>query len=442
MNGEQNETTEDQRFAAALGRLISRELEREDYTLLDSKALAGWRDEQVVHIELHLGITEYTAVALSFVDEIATLPAERVQGARGQYPVWGMLETPEENRPYPLSVTMHLKAGELTEFECLLSLVHDSQTGFGDGSGLKLSVINRNAEEARRWLAVRREKASREHDPLRGRVVELYFAGGDLYPRIVTPPETGRSGVVVETDILEEIDRNVTGHLEASALLAKAGLGCNRGILLYGPPGTGKTSLVRDIIATTNGKATVLVPSSGVAADALGHIYRDAVRLSPAVVVLEDVDAIAGRRGTRLSNDLAGFLNALDGVIQEENSLVITVATTNDPSGIDEAAKRPGRIDKFIEVPLPDTPKRERILAGYLQRLDEEGIENRVRPELVTRIAKAAEGASGALLKEVVRRALLLSHRRNGGTSLENHDLEEAAQEIGYRVEGPRGQYL
>jgi Cdc6-like AAA superfamily ATPase len=435
-------TPDDQRFAAALGRLVSREIDREDLLGLGENSLEGWGEEQVVHIQIPLDVTEYTAIALSFTEDMPNIPVERVRGGRGLHPVWGVLETPEGNLPYLLSVTMHLRAGELGDFECLLTLMHASQTGYGDNSHLKLAVLNRHADSARAWVAERRERASRDHDPLRGRVVELYFSGGDLYPRIVAAPARENGGVVVDEAILEEIDRNVTGHLEAREILSKAGLGCNRGILLYGPPGTGKTSLVRDIIGSTAGKATVLIPESGVAAEALGYIYRDAVRLSPAVVVLEDVDAVAGRRGHRTDTNLAGFLNALDGVVQDERSLVITVATTNDPAGIDDAAKRPGRIDKFIEVPLPDRQKRERILAGYLQRLGAGGIENRTSEETVRHIANAADGASGALLKEVVRRALLIAHRRSTSGGVEDQDLQEAAGEIGYRVESRNGQYL
>lgn len=434
---------QDLAFVAALGRLIGRELDSEPprYRPLEERILGQWKNQQVVNLEVPLGVTEYTAVALSFTEQVRSVPAERVQGSRTEHPIWGLLETPEGNLPYPLSVSLHLLESDETGFECLMSLVHDSQLSFGDGSSMRVSVASKDADMARNWLAQRRRAAAANHDPLRGRVVELYFAGGDIYPRIVEPPRAAQGDVVVDSSVTEEIDRNVIGHLAASELLSRSGLGCNRGILLYGPPGTGKTSLVRDIIAATNGKATILVPASGVAADALGLIYRDAVRLSPSVVVLEDIDAVAGRRGSRVNNDLAGFLNALDGVIKDEKSLVITVATTNDPSGIDEAAKRPGRIDKFIEVPLPNQTKREKILRGYLERLVSEGIECPVSDQLVTDIAKASEGASGALLKEVVRRALLLAHRGNGG-AVSDSELTEAAKEIGYRVTLGGGQYL
>jgi len=442
MTSDQVPAEQDQAFLSALGRLIGRELEREpgQYRSLEDSVLGRWKGQQVVNLEIHLGVTEYTAVALSFTDEVQAMPAERVQGSRSEHPVWGLLETPEGNLPYPLSVALHLTETDGTGFECLVNLLHQSQVGFGDGSSLRVSVASKDADAARAWVAQRRQHAAAHHDPLRGRVVELYFTGGDIYPRIVEPPRPERD-VIVDAAVTAEIDRNVISHLAANDILARSGLGCNRGILLYGPPGTGKTSLVRDIIATTNGKATVLVPASGVAAEALGHIYRDAVRLSPSVVVLEDVDAIAGRRGTRLNNDLAGFLNALDGVIKDEKSLVITVATTNDPSGIDEAAKRPGRIDKFIEVPLPNQLKREKILSSYLQRITAEGIACRASQQLVADIAKASEGASGALLKEVVRRALLLAHRENDG-AIGDTELAEAAKEIGYRVSTGSGQYL
>jgi Cdc6-like AAA superfamily ATPase len=434
------EAEEDSRYAAALARIVKREAE-----LTERRELGAWRLEnhtsQVVDIDVAMGPSEYTAVALSLTEQVQNHPVERVQGCRGPRPVWGILETPDGDLTYPLGVTLHAMPGEITSFECILSLIHESQGGFSEGNMLRLSVRSEDVQHARAWTRAVRDDASRHHDPLRGKIVELYFAGGDLYPRIIPAPQQDPGEVVVDPSILAEIDRNVTGHLDAKDLLEQAGLGSNRGVLLYGPPGTGKTSLVRDIINATNGKATVLVPSSAVVADALAHVYRDAVRLAPSVVILEDVDVVAGRRG-RGHSDLSGFLSALDGVVQDSGALIITVATTNDPEGIDEAAKRPGRIDKFIEVPLPDELRRRGILERYLTRLAEEGIANTVHPTTVAALARASQGASGALLREVIRRALLLSHRENHGTCITEEHLADAAKEIGYRVTPATGQYL
>lgn len=435
------QTQDDDRYAAALARLVNRELEQSERREIGPWRLENTTGNQVVDIDIHVGPSEFTSLALSLTEHIENHPADRVQGYRGPRPVWGILETPDGDFTYPLGVIMHVKAGEITPFECILSLVHESQAGYSEGMMLRLSVNAKDATEARQWARSAREHAARHHDQLRGRIVELYFASGDLYPRIVATPEHQPGEVVVDAGILEEIDRNVIGHLNAQDLLKKAGLGNNRGVLLYGPPGTGKTSLVRDIIHATQGKATVLVPSSVVVAEALAQVYRDAARLAPSVVILEDVDVVAGRRG-RGTSDLSGFLSALDGVIQETGSLIITVATTNDPSGIDEAAKRPGRIDKFIEVPLPDEVRRRGILERYLTRLEAEGIRNTVTSQTLENLAKASNGASGALLREVIRRALLLSHRENEGTCITEDHIAEAAKEIGYRVERDRGQYL
>ena len=433
-------STDEGRFVAALARIVKREAE-----LSERRELGAWRLEgvtsQIVDVDVAMGPSEYTSVALSLTEQIQHHPVERIQGCRGPRPVWGILETPDGDLTYPLGVTLHAKPGEITPFECILVLTHESQGGFTEGNTLRLSVRAEDVAQARAWTRDLRDGASRNHDPLRGKVVELYFSGGDLYPRIIAAPRQAPGEVIVDPGILAEIDRNVTGHLDAKNLLEQAGLGSNRGVLLYGPPGTGKTSLVRGIINATNGKATVLVPSSAVVADALTHVYRDAVRLAPTVVILEDVDVVAGRRG-RGGSDLSGFLSALDGVVQDSGALVITVATTNDPEGIDEAAKRPGRIDKFIEVPLPDEQRRRGILERYLTRLQDEGITNTINPDTVSAIARAAKGASGALLREVIRRALLLSHRDNSGTCITEEHLTDAAKEIGYRVTPATGQYL
>lgn len=438
----------DDTFAAALANLVRRHM-RDDPQIDLGPSLLEKGGAPVITITVGLSVGEYINVALSLVESIRALPSNRVRDYRGAgTPVWGMLETLDDELSYPLGVTAHLLAGELTEFEAVLALGHASQSWGGDGNTLKLSIRASDSASARQWLSDQRRRAAREFERLRGQVVELFLNDGDLYPRVIAAPDADLDDVVVSADVRKELTRNVLDHVYAKDLLAQAALGSNRGVLLWGPPGTGKTSLVRGLIHELAGQATVLLPSTHLVSDGLAAVYREAARLAPCVVVLEDVDVVASRRG-RINSDLSSFLNALDGVVSDPNALIVTVATTNDPNGIDDAAKRPGRIDRFIEVGLPDEATRGAILTMYLDRVRDSGIVHTISGRFVRELARTSTGASGALLREVVRRALLLASAENrevidGDEPIvvrESH-LNEAAGEIGYRVETAPGQYL
>ncbi|SDU35278.1 AAA family ATPase [Jiangella alkaliphila] len=127
-------------------------------------------------------------------------------------------------------------------------------------------------------------------------------------------------------------------------------------------------------------------------------MYEELTRLSPALVVLEDLDLVIGCR--RHGNDLGlhGFLAALDGAMSRHQG-VVTVATTNDPRVLDDAAVRAARFDRTVEVPLPDGAQRRAILRRNLGPL--------AAAVEIEAIADGSDGASGADLRELVRRSVL-----------------------------------
>lgn len=108
---------------------------------------------------------------------------------------------------------------------------------------------------------------------------------------------------------------------------------------------------------------------------------------------MEDVDLVVGNRKQEAGSEaLNNFLLALDGAISDHAG-VVTIATTNDVWGIDEAARRAARFDVVVNVPVPDTAARASILTGYLRPLGAEVD--------VARVAARTAGASGADLREL-----------------------------------------
>jgi SpoVK/Ycf46/Vps4 family AAA+-type ATPase len=204
--------------------------------------------------------------------------------------------------------------------------------------------------------------------------------------------------LVLPDRVWRELDVNVTALFSRRELLAALGLGTNRGVLLVGPPGTGKTGVCRTLAAELIGRVTVLFCDARAMAGRLGELYSELVFLGPSLVVLEDIDLVVGHRRAGSSGTLLEFLTALDGAISRHRD-VITLATTNDAAAIDDAAKRAARFDRIVKVPLPDVTARTTILTRYLGPLGDEVD--------IPAVAVAAAGASGADLRELVRRSVL-----------------------------------
>jgi SpoVK/Ycf46/Vps4 family AAA+-type ATPase len=163
-------------------------------------------------------------------------------------------------------------------------------------------------------------------------------------------------------------------------------------------------------------------------------LYRELVHLAPALVVMEDIDLVVGHRQGGSGGALLNFLLALDGAVSEHEG-VVTIATTNDVRGIDEAAKRSARFDRVVTVPPPDRAGRAGILERYLRTLD-------VTVD-VAAVAAKTDGLTGADLRELVSLALLHvaeDERRGGPGRLTTEMLLRLARET--QRAAPAGQYL
>ena len=177
--------------------------------------------------------------------------------------------------------------------------------------------------------------------------------------------------IVIEKEKKDILNRNTINFIPNIEEYRKRGLPTSRGILITGPPGTGKTLCCETIMCVSN-CATIYVSSDSV--ENIGDIkgvYSLAQRISPSIVIIEDIDTLGGLdRRERGTHPLLGeFLNCLNGM--GNNSGVITIATTNYPEHLDVAlSDRPGRFDVRLDFDLPNSKLRQHILNKYLEEID------------------------------------------------------------------------
>jgi ATP-dependent metalloprotease len=180
-----------------------------------------------------------------------------------------------------------------------------------------------------------------------------------------------------------------------------------KGVLLVGPPGTGKTLLARAVAGEAGVPFFFMSGSEfdevfvGVGAKRVRELFAAAKGKSPAIVFIDELDAIGGKRNARdaayVKQTLNQLLTELDGF--EQNNGVIILAATNFPEMLDKALTRPGRFDRNVTVPLPDVRGRVAILKHHMKKVI---IGNDVSLET---LAQGTPGFSGAELENVINQA-------------------------------------
>jgi cell division protease FtsH len=215
-----------------------------------------------------------------------------------------------------------------------------------------------------------------------------------------------------------------------------------RGVLLVGPPGTGKTLLARAVAGEAGVPFFSLNASEfvemfvGVGASRVRDLFRQAKEAAPAIVFIDELDAVGRRRGAGVGtvNDereqtLNQLLGELDGFDQRFE--VIILAATNRPDVLDPALLRPGRFDRQVVVGLPDREGREGILRIHTKRL-------RLDPKVDLKVlASSTIGMSGADLANLANEAALTAARHDH-EMVTMADFEEALDQIRLGVAQPK----
>ena len=215
-----------------------------------------------------------------------------------------------------------------------------------------------------------------------------------------------------------------------------------KGVLLYGPPGTGKTLIAKAVAHTTESNfisikgPELLSKWVGESEKGVREIFRKARQASPCIIFLDEVDALAPSRNSGSSDShvteriVSQLLTEIDGLEELHNVLVI--AATNRVDLIDSALLRPGRFDRILEVPLPDSKGRQHIF----------GIHTKKKPLAsnidFARLVDLTDGFSGAEIEGVCNRAAMSAIRRyvdNGEKSVKSikitqEDFENAIKKL------------
>ena len=242
------------------------------------------------------------------------------------------------------------------------------------------------------------------------------------------------AGAEEEKEELEEI----VDFLRDPQKFTQIGARIPHGILLVGPPGTGKTLLARAVAGEAGVQFLSISGSDfvemyvGVGASRVRDLFDQAKRLAPAIIFIDEIDAVGRKRGTGLGGGhdekeqtLNQLLVEMDGFGHTEG--IIVLAATNRPDILDPALLRPGRFDRQIQVNRPDVKGREEILQVHAKNKKMDDTVN------LRTVARATSGFTGADLSNLLNEAAIMAARDNRPV-ITMEDINESLMKI---VAGP-----
>ena len=239
---------------------------------------------------------------------------------------------------------------------------------------------------------------------------------------------------VAGEDEAKELLTEMVDYLNNPDKYSKIGAKIPKGALLVGPPGTGKTMLAK-AVAGEAGVPFFSISGSefvemfvGMGAAKVRDLFDQAKKKSPCIIFIDEIDAIGKKRGAgglggndEREQTLNQLLTEMDGF--DSSKAIILLAATNQPDQLDPALLRPGRFDRRVPVELPDFQGRVDILKVHAKKIQ---MSDNVNLEA---IAKAAPGASGAELANIINEAALRAVRA-GRERVIQSDLEESIEVV------------
>ena len=247
-------------------------------------------------------------------------------------------------------------------------------------------------------------------------------------------PEVSYSDIGGIDEQMEEVRETVEMPIKSPEMFDEVGIDPPSGVLLHGPPGTGKTMLAKAVANQTDATFIKMAGSAlvhkflGEGAKLVRDLFELARQQEPAVVFIDEIDAIAAKRTeSKTSGDaevqrtMMQLLAEMDGF--EERGQISIIAATNRFDMLDRAILRPGRFDRLIEVPKPDFEGREMIFKIHTRDMN---IDDDVD---FVELAELADGASGADIKAVCTEAGMYAIR-DDRLEVQTSDFEQAWRKI------------
>ncbi|KPK65035.1 MAG: hypothetical protein AMK73_04175 [Planctomycetes bacterium SM23_32] len=271
------------------------------------------------------------------------------------------------------------------------------------------------------------------------------FVGNSTQYARKEKPEVTFDDVAGVEEAKEEV-QEIVEFLKNPEKFQRIGGRIPRGVLLVGAPGTGKTLLAKAIAGEADVPFFSLCGSDfvelfvGVGAARVRDLFRKARQNQPAIIFLDEIDAVGRKRGTGLGGGhdereqtLNAILSEMDGFSRDEG--IIVIAATNRPDVLDPALLRPGRFDREIVVDMPDVRGREEILKVHARKV-------RMAEDVsLLKIARGSPGFTGADLEALVNEAAIQAAVK-GREVVAQEDLEEARDKVRFGRQKKRSRVM
>ena len=243
-------------------------------------------------------------------------------------------------------------------------------------------------------------------------------------PNVKIADVAGYDGV--KNELLEVVD-----YLRDPDRFTKVGARPPRGVLLYGPPGTGKTLLAKAVAGEAaasffeQSASSFIQVFAGEGAKSVRQLFEQARKSAPAVIFIDEIDAVGGSRSGNSHDERVQTLNAIltemDGFA--DNQGIVVVAATNRIDTLDKALVRPGRFDRKVWIGMPTLPDREKILRTHAQKI-------RIASDVDwAHWAAQTKGFSGAELAALVNEAAIEAARQHAHEVTTEH-IEKARDRV------------